>query len=191
MISCQNTKNGSRNEPKALKREGLLVNWRMLMSDADAAYRKPSTNTTCATQIHISSPLPNGRRTASPVAYCVVVLVFSCALSDRFRVAFLPALYRHAILPLRVSLEKAPCNVSIFHVRRYDSIYSSSRRVSDSFVRTPFLPSQIHQSINPIVSSIIAAKVFVSRCLPLVTGGNCAILSRNSSDFWIAGVRSL
>jgi hypothetical protein len=47
------------------------------------------------------------------------------------------------------------------------------------------------QSMKPIVSSMIAAKVLVSRCFPLVIGGNCAILTRKPSDFCIAGVRFL
>jgi hypothetical protein len=47
------------------------------------------------------------------------------------------------------------------------------------------------QSMNPRVSSIMAAKLLVSRCLPLVSGGNCAILTRKSSDFCIVGVRLL
>lgn len=38
---------------------------------------------------------------------------------------------------------------------------------------------------------MIAAKLFVSRCFPLVMGGNCVILTRNSSDRLIAGARFL
>jgi hypothetical protein len=39
------------------------------------------------------------------------------------------------------------------------------------------------QSMKPMVSSMMAAKLLVSRCLPLVMGGNCAILTRKSLDF--------
>lgn len=47
------------------------------------------------------------------------------------------------------------------------------------------------QSMKPIVSSMIAAKLLVSRCFPLVIGGNCAILMRKSFDFNTAGDRLL
>jgi hypothetical protein len=47
------------------------------------------------------------------------------------------------------------------------------------------------QSRKPIVSSIIAAKLLVSRCFPLVMGGNCDILMRKSSELCIVGVRLL
>jgi hypothetical protein len=45
--------------------------------------------------------------------------------------------------------------------------------------------------MKPIVSSIMAAKLFVSRCVPLVWGGDRDSFERNSSDFLIAGARSL
>lgn len=38
---------------------------------------------------------------------------------------------------------------------------------------------------------MMAAKLLVSRCFPLVTGGNCDIFTRKSSDFLIAGARFL
>lgn len=42
-----------------------------------------------------------------------------------------------------------------------------------------------------MVSSMMAAKDLVSRCLPLVVGGNCVIFTRKSLDLCIAGDRSL
>lgn len=45
--------------------------------------------------------------------------------------------------------------------------------------------------MKPTVSSMIAAKLFVSRCFPLVMGGNWAILERKSSHFWMAESRCL
>lgn len=50
---------------------------------------------------------------------------------------------------------------------------------------------QTSQSMKPTVSSMMAAKLFVSLCFPLVMGGNWAIFVRNSSDFRIAGPKSL
>lgn len=53
------------------------------------------------------------------------------------------------------------------------------------------LANALLQSKKPIVSSMIAAKVLVSRCFPLVMGGNCANLTRKPSESCIAGARFL